>query len=83
MPQDVPWELPTVYHGTPRKKVTKSQIRAEELWNSWFRVNEIIRNDKSVSAATNPKPRINQNQPIGEQVRTRRNSRKNWQVRAK
>ena len=46
----------------------ENKIKAEELGNSWFTVNGIIRNDKSVSATTNRKSSTNQNQPIGEQL---------------
>ena len=46
----------------------EKKIKAEELGNSWFTVNGIIRNDKSVSATTRQKSSTNQNQPIGEQL---------------
>ena len=46
----------------------ENEINAEELGNSWFTVNGIIRIDKSVSATTTQKSSTNQNQPIGEQL---------------
>ena len=68
-PQDAQWALPIFYHRHPSENHSnENKIKAEELGNSWFTVDEIIKNDKFVSATTKQKSSTNQNQPIGEQL---------------